>query len=320
MSKKVLISYYEYSDVEVEKKIIEQAGYEVFDYHHDKSADISDLAGDMDGLLVQYVQVDRKVIDCLKKCSVIVRYGIGYDNIDADYAGQKGIVVCNVPDYSIEEVADHTVAMLLSLARGINKLDNSIRHGGFSFEITKPLFRLKGKTLGVIGFGRIPRAIVEKSKGFGLNIISYDPYVSKAEMDSHGVNKVNIEEIFTASDYLTVNCPLTENTRHIINEQRLRSMKNTAYLINTARGPIVDEKALIKALEKGWIAGAGLDVFEYEPLNPDNPLLNMENVILTPHCGWYTEDSITDLKTKAAEEIVRVLNGNPPKNPVNKPA
>ncbi|MCL5073689.1 MAG: C-terminal binding protein, partial [Actinobacteria bacterium] len=310
MKKKIFISYFEYPDVEIEKKLFKDAGFEVFDFRHDKEVDISGMAEEMDALLVQYVQVNRKVIDRLKNCKIIVRYGIGYDNIDANYAADKGIVVCNVPDYSIDEVADHTISLILALSRGLNKLDRSIREGKFGFENAKPLYRIKGKTLGIIGFGRISRLIVKKVRGFDFNVIVYDPYVDDKTMNILGAEKTGLEEIFARSDFIAVNCPLTDNTKHLVNEQRLKKMKKTAYLINTARGSIVDEKALINALKESLIAGAGLDVFEQEPLSNDNPLLKMENVILTPHCGWYTEDSIIDLKIKAAQEIIRVLNGD----------
>jgi D-3-phosphoglycerate dehydrogenase len=254
------------------------------------------------------------VIESLKKCKVIARYGVGVDNIDVEAATEHKIIVANVPDYCVDEVSTHAIALILACARGITLLDNKIREKRWDFTLAKPLFRTKGKTLGLFGLGRIARAVAQKASGFGFKIIAYDPYVSKAD---DGIELVEFSKLLSNSDFISIHSPLTDETRHLFGENKLRAMKKTAYLINTSRGAIVDEEALYKVLKKRWIAGAALDVMEKEPPDWENLLPKLDNLIITPHISFYSEESYVELKTKTAKAVLSVLKGGLPRAMVN---
>ncbi|MGI6097486.1 MAG: C-terminal binding protein [Dethiobacteria bacterium] len=320
MKEKVVICDYEFPNIDREREIVEGYGAElVAGQGKDKGEQyLIDLLKDADGIINQYSKLTANVINALEKCKVIVTYGIGVDKIDVEAASKKGIIVSNVPDYCIEEVADHAFAMLMALGRGLFKLDRCTKKGNWSFRNAAPLFRTSECTVGIIGFGRIGSMLAKKISAYRFkDIIAYDPYVNRQTIESYGVKKVEFEQVLRESDYLSIHAPLTEETRHMISEDELRKMKSTAYLINVGRGPIIDGSALYKALSEGWIAGAGLDVFEEEPLSPDSPLLTLDNLIATPHAAFYSKQSLIELQTKAAEEVVRVLSGNPPRSAVN---
>jgi D-3-phosphoglycerate dehydrogenase len=224
----------------------------------------------------------------------------------------------NVPDYCWDEVADHTFALLLACARTIPALHQRVRQGYFGWAaVVRPLHRLRGQTLGIVGLGHIGRGVALRAQAFGLRVLANDPLVSEQQAAEVGAKLVGLDELLRASDYVTLHVPLNQHTYHFINERRLRQMKPSAVLINTCRGGVVDQAALVKALREGWIAGAGLDVFEEEPLPPDSPLRGLENVILTPHLAWYSEESLAELHRKAAQEIVRFFRGEPLRYRVN---
>lgn len=266
----------------------------------------------------------QRIIENLTNCRHIASIGVGYEGIDIKSATERDIVVTTTPFYCVEEVSDHTMALILALSRKILRLDKVVKEGKWGTDptvrrtILPPMFRLKGLTLGLIGFGNIPRTLVPKARGFGMRIIAYDPYVPKEIMMAHfGVEKVELEELLRQSDFVSVHAALTDETRKMIRREHFRMMKPTAYFINTARGAIVDEDALVEALQNGWIAGAGLDVTDPEPIRPDSPLLKMDNVLLTAHTAHYSETSERDLWQIPLEEAALTLQGKFPRFAVN---
>jgi D-3-phosphoglycerate dehydrogenase len=254
----------------------------------------------------------------LRKCGAILRTGSGTDNIDVGMATELGIVVVNTPHVVADQVADHTISLLFSLVRQITRHDRLVRTGVWnSFRAMPTAPRFRGATLGMIGFGRIPRLIVHKLSGFGMKALAYDPFVDGKVMASYGVASVPLEDLLRASDYVSLHCPLTRETNHLIGERELRWMQPHALLINTARGSIVDEESLIRALQEGWIAGAGLDVVEQEPPDSDHPLLKLENVILTPHLAGYSDRYPDDFAEASVEAILDLAAGYWPRSVVN---
>ncbi len=318
MKKKVVITDYQYEHINAEKNIIESAGFLLEDYQLKDSQQLIPICKDADAIITQYSDISAELIQQLEHCSMIIKYGIGVNNIDVEAASKKGIYVCNVPDYGVEEVSDHAVAMMLCLAKKLPVLTKALQSGDWGYGSTVPLKRICSCTLGLIGFGRIPQLVAKKMQGFGVRILVYDPYVSNEIMSKEGVEGADLEQIFKESDFISVHVPLNSATKGMIGKNAFDKMKSTAIVINTARGGVIDETELIQALLKGKIAGAGVDVYETEPVAADNPLLHMDNVIATPHCAWYSETAITTLQRKVAEEVVNVLNGNEPFNCVNR--
>jgi len=317
MKLKAAISDYCYENVDIEKKIMEQNGIElVVIQSYDEDALIAGCR-DVDGILNQYAQLTGRIINSLEKCKIITRYGIGYDNIDVNAATGRGIVVTNVPVYALEEVAEHAIALLMALARKVVPLDISVKNKIWDYKIAKPAYMITGKTLGLVGFGNIARNVARRAYGLGLHMLAYDPYIEKQEMDNFSVRKVDLDELLRKSDFVSTHVPLMTSTRHMIGKREFELMKSSAYLINVSRGPVIDEKSLFEALVDKKIAGAALDVLEKEPVEPDNPLLKLENVILSPHAAWYTEESEIKLRTIAATDVARVITGQRPENPVN---
>lgn len=311
---KVVITDSNHPSVEIERKILSEIGAEVILLDSNKKEDIIKIAKDADGIINQRVSITREIIKSLNKCKVIARYGVGVDNIDVKAATEYGIIVANVPDYCVDEVSSHAIGLILGCARGIILFNSKIKEKRWGFSLAKPLFRTQGKTLGIFGLGRIGSVVAKKSIGFGLRIISCDPYVSKINTK---MKIVDFPQLLSESDFISINASLTDETWHAFREDELRAMKKSAYLINTARGAIVDEKALYKALRERWIAGAGLDVLEKEPPDWDNPLLKLDNVIFTPHSAFYSEESYIELKTRTAKAVLSVLNGKLPETIIN---
>ncbi|MDM5212304.1 C-terminal binding protein [Peribacillus sp. NJ4] len=311
MAFKILLTDYEFEHLKYEEDVFQESG---LDFNFIKAQckteeEVIELAKDADAILNQYAPVSRRVIASLENAKIISRYGVGVNTIDLDAAKEKGITVANVPDYGMEEVSNHALALLLSWARKVTLLNNEVKRGNWDFKVGVPIHRFNEQTVGVLGFGRIPRRFIEKVKPLGFKTAAYDPFVSSAEMAAVGVQKMDLDEIIREADYLSVHVPLIDDTFHLINEERLKQMKRNAVIINTARGPIIDETALSDALERGVIAGAALDVTENEPVRIDSPLLTMDNVIITPHSAWYSEEAMVELRQKAARNIVQVLKG-----------
>jgi len=279
--------------------------------------DILEVARDADAIIVCYAQITAEIINQLTKCKVIARTGLGVDNIDIPAAKAKNIVVTYVPDYCLREVSDHAMALLLALARKVTLANKLAQEGRWEMPAVQPIYRLEGRVLGLVGFGNIPRALVPKAKAFGLKVITTDPFVAEEHLNTHDVKNVSFDELLAQSDFISVHAPLLPQTRHLFNEEAFKKMKKGAYIINTARGPLIDEKALIAALDSGHLAGAGLDVIETEPMPKDSPLIGRDNLILTPHTGFYSAESLVELQTKAATDVARILQGEAPVYPAN---
>lgn len=315
---KVVITDFEYPNVDQETKIITESGAQLQACHLKTEEEIIAAVRDADAVIVQYAVITRKIIDHMQNCKMIIKYGIGVNNIDSAAATEKGIYVCNVPDYGVDEVSNHAIALLLALAKKLPVITKALRGGDWGYTSTVPLFRLAGSTLGLVGLGRIPSLVAKKMSGFGMRILAFDPYMTPEAARERGAELVDFETLCRESDFISIHCPLTDSTTHLFDEKAFALTKKTAFLINTARGPVIDEQALIQALKSGKIAGAGLDVFESEPISQESELLRMDNVIATPHCAWYSEEAISTLQRKVAEEVVNVLGGNPPFNRTNK--
>ena len=271
-------------------------------------------AKEADGLLVQYAPITRLVIDSLPKCRVISRYGVGIEMIDLEAATRRGIAVCNVPGYCQEEVSDHACALMLALARKLDLLQRSVRQGNWDVTIARPVWRLRGQVLGLVGFGKIARLVARKMAGFGLTIIACDPHVTGEEIRRAGVEPVDLKELFSRADILSLHVPLTQETAHLLGAKELHLLKKGAFLINTSRGQLVDEKALYQALREGRLGGAALDVLEREPIPAGHPFLTLDNIIITPHAAFYSEVSIQELKRQTARAMARMLKGEPRSN------
>src|SRR4029077_9239629 len=274
------------------------------------------VAKGADALLATYAKITADMIRQMTRCRIISRFGIGVDNVDIPAATERGIVVTKVPDYCIDEVSDHAVALLLTAVRKIPLANSLVQQGCWEMPAVVPIHRLRGSVLGLVGFGRIPQLVAPKAQAFGVRVVAFAPYVPSEIFARAGVERVDFSQLLKVADYVSIHSPLLPETRNLFGDEAFRQMKPTAYLINTARGPIVDEAALARALDAGELAGAALDVMPQEaPV--DSPLLGRDDVIITPHTSFYSEESLVDLQVKAAEEVVRVLGGQAPRNPVN---
>lgn len=265
-------------------------------------------------------KITAAVIRQLPSLKAVIRSGIGVDTIDLVECSRRGVYVANVPDYCIEEVATHALSLILNWARKLPKAQRATESGRWDIAPLRPLQSPRDQVLGLLGFGRIAQALCRLSRAVGFQVWANDPYIDSSRIQKSGAKPVSLMRLIRGADFVSLHLPLTVKTRHIINEARLRQMKPTAYLINTARGELIDEKALQQALEKGRIAGAALDVMEHEPPEPDHPLRLLDGAVITPHCAWYTERSQKTLREKTCAEVIRVLRGGVPRNIVNKPS
>ena len=280
-------------------------------------AELIELTRDADAVINYLALVTERVINSLARCQVIVRRGIGYDSVDVSAATAKGIPVVNVPEYCTDEVANHAMALLLSTARKLFTAGEQTRSGGWDLGQLVPVPALKDSTLGLVGFGKIPRAVAARANCFGLKVQASDPFIPVELAAEHKVKLVSLDELLASSDFISIHAPLTDDTRGLISRREFALMKPAAVLINTARGPVVDEAALIEALKAKRIAFAALDVTTQEPPAADNPLRQMNNVILTPHVAWYSGRSAQLLGEKVGRDIVRVFRGYLPESLVN---
>ena len=280
-----------------------------------REEDLIKACQEADGLIIQYALLTRKVLERLPKCKVISRYGVGVDTIDIQAATDLGIIVAKVPDYWVDEVADQTLSLILGWVRKQVFFDQKIKTNQWDFQQGRPIHRIRGKILGLIGCGKMGVEVARRISAFGVRVIAFDPYLKKPPQ---GIELFDFDTVLKDSDFLSIHCPLNESTHHLIDGKALGKMEKKPLLINTSRGPIVDERALIQALAEGQVSGAGLDVLEEEPPDPQNPLLKMENVILSPHVSFYSEESIRELKRRTAENVVEVLMGKWPKSVVNR--
>jgi len=318
MSQRFLVGVADYlTESELESKVLADiADVRLFGAQNEE--DLIPVAGSFDALLVYH---STKITDLslakMKKCRGIVRCGVGYDNVDIQAAGKRGIVVCNVPDYGTEEVADHALMMLLALARRFLPSDQAIRAGIWSKDVHVGTPRLRGRTLGIIGCGRIGSALALRTKVLGMRVVFHDPYKPDGLEKTLGVERCHrLEELLPQAEFLSLHCPLTKETHHLLNAETLAQLPRGAYVINTARGACVDLFALYKALQSGQVSYAALDVVEREPLDDDR-IRSHPNVVLTPHSAYYSVEGFREMRTKGALEARRILLGEPVRNPVN---
>jgi D-3-phosphoglycerate dehydrogenase len=312
---KVVITECDHGSIEEEKTEFGRIGAELIFAQIKGEEELIRVCKDADGLLIQYALLTREVLQQLPKCKVIARYGVGVDSIDLRAATDLGIIVANVPDYCVDEVADQAVSMILALIRKTVFFDQKVKSNEWDFRQGRPIHRIKGKTLGLIGSGRIGLEVARRISAFGVRVTAFDPYLQKPP---EGIELMDFDTVLKESNFISVHCPLIESTHHLLGEKEFQKMGKKPLIINTSRGPIIDEMALIRALTKGQVSGAGLDVLEKEPPDPQNPLLKMENVIITPHTSFYSEESISELKRRTAENVSAVLLGRWPKSMVNR--
>lgn len=315
---KILFTDTIHKDLEVERKVVEEAGGE-FIFGADKSQDeFLKLVEEADAIVSVYKEIDEELLERAKNCKGVVRTGIGFNNIDIAKAGELGMYACNVPDYCFDEVSDHTIISGLTLGRKILEFDKRVKSGDWTHDGMQPIHAYRGQTFGLVGFGNIPKSVATKVKAFGFNVVASDPYVKQEVADEYGVKLVSQEELFAQSDYISLHAPLTEETKYTVNKDSIKKMKDGVIIINTSRGPLINEKDLYEALVSGKVAGAALDVMEVEPPDLSNPLLKLDNVIITPHAAFYSEKSGIELRRKSFEEAVRIATGQEPKNIVNR--
>lgn len=309
--------------MDIERSVVEEAGINLVSAQCKSEDEVINVARDANAVIAQYATIGEKAIDAFTHCKVITRYGTGVDIVDVDAATRHNILVTNVPsDWCQNEVADHAMALLLAVTRKLMDYDRATRNGIWRWQTGQPIYRYQDRTLGLLSFGSIAQSIGKRAIGFGMRVIASDPYKAPAEILAWGATPVSFDELIEESDYLMIQAPLTSKTRNLIGEQELRRMKKNAVIVNTGRGPIVNDRALYGDLSEGWIAGAGLDDLEEEPVKqrdwkPANPLFRLNNVLITPHTAYYSEESINTVRDFAAREVVRVLTGKPPLSPVN---
>jgi D-3-phosphoglycerate dehydrogenase len=299
------------------RQVLEPLGVELRPGQCRSEEEIIALARDADAVLNCYAKMTARVIQGLHRCKLIARCGIGVDNVDLAAATRAGILVTNVPDYCVDEVSDHALALILALARQLVPADQAVKAGWWSVAAHAGIRRLRGQTVGLLGFGKIAKALASKVRSLGMQVLATDPFVDGDAMGRHGVRGEDLDTLLREADVVSIHIPLSPETRGLIGSRELARMKPTALLVNTSRGGIVDENALATALAEGRLAGAALDVLATEPPPADHPLLQAPNLILTPHLAFYSCESVVDLQTKAAEEVARALRGEPPRSPVN---
>ncbi len=317
---KVAVTDYTFDSLDVERAILEPIGCQVVGpYVKDEPGSLVTLVADADCVITQFAPIDARVIEAMGRARAIVRYGIGVDNVDLDAARARGIPVCNVPDYCIDEVADHTVGLILALTRHFIAHRDRVRSGRWgSGAPLHALHALKSLTVGIVGFGRIGRAVAERLRPFRCMTIVADPIVAQDEIERTGCLPVTFDQLLRTADVITLHCPSTPATRGMIDVDAFRKMKPGVLFINVARGDLVDTNALIEALQSGAVGGAGLDVCDPEPIPAGHPLLGMDNVILTPHVASASGPAVARLRTTAAETAARALRGEPLSNVVNR--
>lgn len=312
----VCVSDERHASYEIERRMLASVGAELRLCRCETEDDLISQCAGADAVLLDLAPMTEKAVAGLKRCKVISRYGVGFENVDLDAATARGIQVTNVPDYCMEDVSDHALALMLSCLRHVPMRDRMVREGAWNLQGVS--FRLKDKTLGVIGAGRIARALIRKVSGFGLReILAYDPYVGAEELRELGVRKAELDEVLSLSDIVSLHLHVNEETRGMINAQTLGKMKPTAILVNVSRGPLVNDADLLDALERGTILSAGLDTHNHEPLGADSPFCRLPNVVLTDHTAYSTIEGVEELKTKAAQNVIDVLAGKAPRYPVN---
>ncbi len=306
-------------ETETIREMLQERGYSLVVTRSDSyKGDYPTYAPYAKGILIQVnFPLGEEDIRGLASCKIISVTGIGFDELDLDAATKQGIAATNAPGFCVEEVSDHALALILALSRHLPECQDITRKGLWEFADVWSIRRLKGQILGLVGSGRTGRAVASKAKAFGLQVKVYDPYLSKSEMSLLNVDSVQFDDLVSTADFISLHVPLNEETRHLINEEVFGSMKDTAFLINTSRGDVVDESALINALKTKKIAGAGLDVLSQEPPEVQNPLLSMPNVIVSPHSAFVSHEALTDLAAMSTKAVIDMLEGKVPENILN---
>ncbi len=314
MSHKVLVTDYAWPSLDIEREVLASAGAELVVARTGDAAELAALAPGADAIMTCWKNVPAPVLDLAVKCRHVARYGVGLDNIDVAAATRLGMIVTNVPHYCADEVQEHAMALILACGRHVVAFARATCTGDWNPKREKPIHRLRGATLGIVGFGGIGRGLAKRAAGFGFHVLAYD----RNGCDGSGVEMAaGLEELFSRSDFVSLHVPLTEETMGLVGKRLLSAMKPTAFLINTSRGPVIDEAALLDALDQGHLAGAALDVFCTEPPPPGHPLLRHPRVIATPHAAFYSEESVRDLQRIAATQVATALAGKLPPSVVN---
>lgn len=313
----VLITDYNYPDNEIEREALIVWNADTYAAQCLTPEDVVDAGREADALIAQNAPITADVLTALSECRVVARYGIGVDNIDVTTATDRGVAVVNVPSYCEDEVSDHALAMLLAWARRLPHYTTEVRQGTWDWKTGRPIRRLRGQVLGCLGFGKIARLLAGKAQALGLRVLAHDPFIQDSTFEAMQVEKVPFNELLRYSDFLSVHVPLTQNTHHLVDATALGKLKASACIINTSRGPVIDQRALAEAIRDGRLAGACLDVLEDEPPKDGDPLIPLEQVLLSPHVAWYSEESQQDLRRSVAEDVGRALNGLLPNGLVN---
>jgi len=314
---KIVLLKHGYASVADERRIVTAAGGEFINAEDCSEADALRLSEEADGILVRWLKITPDLIKRFRRCQIIIRYGVGTDNVDVNAATAAGIMVGHVPTYCLDEVSNHAIALWLACVRNLTGTHHKIEAGGWDVNPVEPIFRTAARTMGLVGFGNIGQAVARKLGGWRMRLLATDPFVDPARAEALGVKLVDLDTLCRESDYVSLHVPLLPETRHLIGKRELALMKRGAILVNTARGPVLDTQALLVALDDGHLARAGLDVFEAEPPPLDSPLRNHSRVTLTDHVAWYSEESQIELKITAAEEAVRVCTGGLPRSLAN---
>jgi len=317
MTQTVVIAHPGFGDITIETEMLRHIGAEVIHTRTTITPEAKAAIRQADAIMVTIQPVNAELIASMERCRIISRVGTGLDAIDIPAATRRGIWVTYVPDYSIDEVSTHAIALLLAQARGLAPLVETTRRGAWDQGPAGIIQRLSDQTLGVVGFGRIGQATASKGRGLGLRVVAYDDYVADSLFADAGVERVDLETLLRTSDYISLHAPLTEATREMINRTTLAQMKPSAFLINTARGPLIQEDDLLDAVRSKQIAGAALDVLTVEPPAADHPLMHEPRILVTPHIAWYSEAAKVDVRVRGTDEVIRALQGQPQRAPVN---
>jgi len=314
----VVLTDYGWPDLNIEHGIFAPLGINFTAAHCSDEEEVLRVAEDADAIITGYAPLSGKVIRSLRRCRIISMNGAGFDNVDPEAATEVGILLVNCPDYCFEEVADHAMALILSCARGIFQYDRRVRSKIWDYKSAGPRERIRGSILGLLGFGRVAQAVAARAASFGMKVIASDPFVPDEFLKTRGVQPATRQEVFAAADYLSIHVPLSPDTRKSIGKEELSGMKASAFIINTCRGAVIDEQALYGALKNGTVRGAALDVLEEEPPDFDYPLLSLDNLLVTPHAAFYSEDAMAEVRTRAAQQVVKVFKGELPDHIVNR--
>ncbi|CAM3294566.1 C-terminal binding protein [Occultella aeris] len=314
---RIVVTDCDHATLDIERDVVAAAGGDFTLNQTNAPADVIAGAQGADGLIVQYAKITREVLEALPDVKVVSRYGVGVDTVDIEAATELGVAVCNVPDYGTEAVSDHAIALILGAIRGLVNLDRGIRRGEHDLGPALPIRQFSNQTVGVLGCGRIGSATARKAAALGFTVLVHDVLFTPGEVRPEGWLAVSREQLLAESDVITVHTPLDAASLHLLDDAAFAAMKPGAILVNTARGGVVDSDALVAALESGRLHAAGIDVLEEEPIAADHPLARFDNVILTPHAAFYTEESYSELKRRTAENAVDVVAGKRPRNILN---